>query len=121
VIMRTRHMPALLRTHRRNWGLTQRDMADLLGFESPAHVSRIEQGKRTPSTETALACTALFGVSLQELFPQLAAEIEERFKDRALRLHQGLTHPTTPTAARKRQLLDQTLGRSAREINLAAI
>jgi len=114
-------MPALLRAHRRNWGLTLREMADLLGFESPAHVSRIEQGKRTPSTETALACTALFGVSLQELFPQLAAEIEERFQERALRLHQGLIHTTTPTGARKRQLLDQTLGRAIGETSLAAI
>ena len=73
-------MPALLRTHRRSWGLTQKEMAELLGFESPAHVSRIEQGKRTPSTETALACTALFGVPLEELFPQLAVEIEEYAK-----------------------------------------
>lgn len=107
-------MPALLRTHRRSWGLTLEDMADLLGFESPAHVSRIEQGKRTPSTETALACTALFGVSLHELFPQLATEIEERLYERATRLHQGLLHTTTPAGVRKRELLDRALS-GARE------
>ena len=107
--MNTRHMPTLLRTHRRSWGLTLEEMADLLGFESPAHVSRIEQGKRTPSTETALACTALFGVSLQELFPQLAMEIEGRLQERVTRLHQGLLHSTTPTGARKRQLLNRAL------------
>lgn len=102
-------MPALLRTHRRSWGFTLQEMADLLGFESPAHVSRIEQGKRTPSTETALACTALFGVSLQELFPELAAKIEERLHERAIRLHQGLLHTTTPIGARKRALLGRAL------------
>ena len=102
-------MPALLRTHRRSWGLTLEEMADLLGFASPAHVSRIEQGKRTPSTETALACTALFGVSLQELFPQLMTEIEARLYERATRLHQGLLHTTTPTGVRKRELLDRAL------------
>jgi transcriptional regulator with XRE-family HTH domain len=111
--MNTRHLPALLRSHRRNWGLTLRDMAELLGYESPAHVSRIEQGKRTPSTETALACTTLFGVSLTELFPQLVAEIEERLRERATRLHQGILHTTTPTAVRKRELLEQSLTHGA--------
>ena len=102
-------MPALLRTHRRSWGLTLREMADLLGYESPAHVSRIEQGKRTPSTETALACTALFGVPLEELFPQLATEIEERLLERATRLHQGLLHTTTLSGVRKKELLTRAL------------
>lgn len=117
--MNTRHMPALLRTHRRSWGLTQKEMAELLGFESPAHVSRIEQGKRTPSTETALACTALFGVPLEELFPQLAIEIEERLHERATRLQQGLLHTTTLSGVRKRELLARALSASYEEANFA--
>src|SRR2546423_8919324 len=32
----SRYVPSLLRTHRRSWGLSQRELADLLGFESPA-------------------------------------------------------------------------------------
>ena len=119
--MNTRHMPALLRTHRRSWGLTLREMADLLGFESPAHVSRIEQGKRTPSTETALALTALFGVSLEELFPQLSTEIAERLYQRATRLHQGLLHTTTLSGVRKRELLTRALHASDQEVNLALV
>lgn len=119
--MNTRHMPALLRTHRRSWGLTLREMADLLGFESPAHVSRIEQGKRTPSTETALACTALFGVSVGELFPQLSDEIEGRLMERATRLHLGLVQTSTQAGARKRELLDRALGRSHGEGNVAHV
>ena len=119
--MSTRHMPALLRTHRRSWGMTQRELADLLGFESPAHVSRIEQGKRTPSTETALACTALFGVPLQELFPQLATEIEERLLERATRLHQGLLHTTTLSGVRKRELLTRALRPTDGEVSVAGV
>lgn len=114
-------MPALLRTHRRSWGLTLEEMADLLGFESPAHVSRIEQGKRTPSTETALACTALFGVPLHELFPQLTTEIEERLHERASRLHQGLLHTTTLSGERKRELLTRALHASDEKANLAHV
>jgi transcriptional regulator with XRE-family HTH domain len=68
--------PCALRTHRRTWGLTQRELAELLGFESPTHVSRLEHGKRVPGLETALFCATLFGASLGDLFPQVAAEAE---------------------------------------------
>lgn len=117
--MSPRHMPSQLRLLRRSWGLTLREMADLLGFESPAHVSRLEQGKRTPSTETALACTALFGVPLQELFPQLAVEIEKRFQERAARLQQGLLHTTTNSGVRKRELLGEALATFVTRHNLS--
>lgn len=112
--MKTQRMLTFLRTHRRSWGLTLRELADLLGFKSSAHVSRIEQGKRTPSTETALACTALFGEPLHELFPQLADEVDERFKARADRLREGLRQSTTHIDARKRELLDRVLADAAR-------
>lgn len=119
--MNTGHLPPMLRAYRRNWGLSLREMADLLGFESPAHVSRIEQGKRIPSTETALACTALFGVPVRELFPQLSGEIEERLIERATRLHLGLIQTSTQVGARKRELLDRALSRSHEEGNFAHV
>ena len=101
--------PCALRTHRRLWGLSQRELADLLGFGSPTHVSRIERGKRTPGLETALACATLFGVSLVELFPQFALEIEEKLKERLVRLHEGCLHTSTPAVVRKRELFDRAL------------
>ncbi|MEX8519018.1 MAG: helix-turn-helix transcriptional regulator [Leptothrix sp. (in: b-proteobacteria)] len=119
--MHTRHMPVLLRTHRRSWGLTQKEMAALLGFASSAHVSRIEQGKRTPSTETALACTVLFSVSLDELFPQLTTAIEKRLYERATRLHQGLLHTTTSSGVRKRDLLMRALRLSDGETSFTSV
>jgi transcriptional regulator with XRE-family HTH domain len=102
-------MPCALRTHRRSWGLSQRELADLLGFDSPAHISRIEHGKRNPGLETALACCALFGVPLHELFPQLVVEIEETFRKRASRLHEGLSQATHLLGSRKRELLSHAL------------
>jgi transcriptional regulator with XRE-family HTH domain len=101
--------PCALRTHRRLWGLSQRELADLLGFESPTHVSRLERGKRTPGLETALACATLFGVSLGELFPQFTLEIEEKLRERLSRLHEGCLHPSTPAIVRKRELVDRAL------------
>ena len=103
------HAPCALRTYRRTWGLSQRELADLLGFESPTHVSRLEHGKRVPGLETALACATLFGVSLDELFPQFAEKIGDELRERISRLHEGCLHATTPLEMRKRQLLDRVL------------
>src|SRR6266849_5429727 len=112
--------PCALRSHRRTWGLSQRELADLLGFESPTHVSRIEHGKRNPLLETALACSTLFGVSLDELFPQFVAEIGEKLKERISRLHEGPSHTTNPSGLRKRELLCRALQcTTEEELNVA--
>src|SRR5438445_10530708 len=100
--MKIRYVPGALRDHRRIWGFSQRELALLLGCGSRTQVSRIEQGKRTPSIETALSCTALFGVSVEELFPQFFAQIEERFRERLREFGNGLLHTTTLIAERKR-------------------
>ena len=115
------YAPCALRTHRRTWGLSQQELADILGFESPTQVSRIEHGKRTPLLETALACSTLFGVSLYELFPQLAAEIEEKLVEKISRLREDDFHSTTPLELRKRELLDQALERAHEESNCAGL
>lgn len=119
--MKNNNAPCALRTHRRSWGLSQRELADLLGFESPAHVSRIEHGKRTPGLETALACTTLFGVSLGELFPQLAVEIDEGLRERASRLHEGLLNSTSLSGLRKRELLTRALECAHDELHPACV
>lgn len=107
------YSPCPLRTYRRTWGLTQKELADLLGFESRTQVSRIEHGKRVPGLEIALACTTLFGVSLGELFPQLAVEVEENLRKKIARLQEGSPQRTDPHESRKRELFDRALGHSA--------
>ncbi len=105
--MKKKYVRCALRSHRQSWGLSQHELAGLLGCTSEGFLSLIEQGKRTPRLETALACTALFGVSLQELFPQLAAEITRNVRERATHLQEGYVHNTTPLGFRKRRLLRQ--------------
>ena len=90
------HAPCALRMHRRIWGLSQQDLADILGFEAAAEISRLEHGKRTPRLETALACSTLFGVPPSELFPQLAFEIEENLRKRLARHREGSVQAITP-------------------------
>ena len=106
------YAPCALRTHRRTWGLSQQELAEILGFESRTQVSRIEHGKRNPLLETALLCSTSFGVSLDELFPQLALEVEENLRNKISRLREGSLHRTTPIELRKRELLDEALRRA---------
>jgi len=57
-----------LRAHRKQSGLSQDEVAFLLGCESGSLLSRYEKRRRLPSRETALACEAVFGVPVAELF-----------------------------------------------------
>lgn len=66
--MATHKLENYLRTYRRRSGLTQREVAFLLGCETGAQVSRYEKRRRLPPLATALACEAVFGVPVAELF-----------------------------------------------------
>ena len=101
-----------VRTQRRRWALTQEEVAGLLGFESRTCISRIEQGERVPSLESALALEVLFGEPPKSLFPQTYAEAEESLMRRAVVLHEGLLHTTKPREKRKRELLELALKRA---------
>jgi transcriptional regulator with XRE-family HTH domain len=109
------HEMPRLRMYRRQWQLTLRELAELLGFRSSAHVSRLEQGKRTPSLETALACTAIFGVTLEELFPEFVRRASARIQVRATRFRKGHEKRSTPSNKRKCELVDDVLDRLGAE------
>jgi hypothetical protein len=58
-------------------------VAFLLGCKGGAKVSRYERLARKPSLETALACKALFGVPVDELFAGVFERVEEQVVKRA--------------------------------------
>jgi transcriptional regulator with XRE-family HTH domain len=72
-----------LRTHRKRGGLTQDEMAFLLGCQSGTKISRFERLARRPNLRTALACQVIFGIPAHELFPGMFAEVEKTVSDRA--------------------------------------
>lgn len=72
-----------LRAHRRRLGLTQRELATLLGFSHEWNVCRYEQDIRTPDLEIACACQVIFDVPVGELFPGIYASVEDRVIKRA--------------------------------------
>ncbi len=113
--MKTKMPRNYVRTQRRRWAFTQEEVADLLGFESRTCISRIEQGKRVPTLESALALEVLFGEPPKSLFPHVYAEAEEALMQRAAVLYEGLINTTSPREKRKCELLeDRVPGRGVR-------
>lgn len=106
-----------LRTHRRVWGLTQQELAALMGFKSATHVSRIENGKRAPTIESALACQAIFGIPPSAMFPHAYDLVEERVVRDLYRLHLALCDTTSPSELRKRELFSLALERAVTSPN----
>lgn len=106
-----------VRRNRRRWGLTQRELALLLGLSSSTAVSRIERSKRTPSTATLIACSIVFGLSVPELFPLLQKEIEEAVLGTAKDLYEQLDAKNDKQWELKRKLFKEILARVIKQHN----
>jgi len=67
-----------LRTYRKKLGLTQREVAFLLGCHSGAKVSRYERSARVPSLNAILAYEVIFQKPARELFAGLYDRAERQ-------------------------------------------
>ena len=85
------HIPHYLRRYRLRAALTQKEMAHLLGCQSPATVCQYEARKREPDLRTALAYQVVFGLPVETLFPGIHQEVEQEVLIRAGRLSEQLT------------------------------
>src|SRR5574340_1226315 len=66
-----------LATYRKRTGLTQNEVAFLLGCQSGAKVSRYERRARRPGLETAFAYEVILRVPAMELFAGLYEKVKE--------------------------------------------
>ena len=107
-----RPLKSYLRTFRRRWGLTQRELAFLIGVESATTVSRLEQLKRSPSLGSALGCLIVFETTAVEIFPALFAEARETVRERANELYQELQGDPSATTRIKLDFLENFLARA---------
>ena len=82
--MSRRYTHNYLRRFRKQSGLTQAEVAFLLGCHCGAKVSRYENLTREPSLATAFACQAVYRVPVHELFPGMYTVVESQVKRRAL-------------------------------------
>lgn len=95
-----------LKTYRRRSGLSQDEIAFLLGSSSGSKISRYERRARRPPLETALACEAIFHVPTRDLFAGLYRKVEKATQSQARLLTKRLDGASPDrTTARKLAVL----------------
>ena len=109
-----RRLKTYLRTFRRRWGLTQTELAFLIGIKSNTLVSRFEELKRTPNLAVAFACEIIFGTSPLELFPGLFDDAQDAVYLRANELYEELQGSSSKATRTKLDFLEGVLSRSER-------
>jgi transcriptional regulator with XRE-family HTH domain len=108
----TNGVKTYLRTFRRRSGLTQAELAFLLGADDGAQVSRYERLSRRPSFQTALGLQAVFGVPAETLLPVVSAEVERKIISRAHLLSRRLErHSDSARTKRKIRFLTSITAR----------
>jgi transcriptional regulator with XRE-family HTH domain len=75
-----------LRTHRKRSGLSQHEVARVLGIENGGLVCRYELGHHLPPLLVALGLEALFQVPISQLFRGLGETVTQTVEDRLLSL-----------------------------------
>lgn len=102
----SQRMRNYIRAYRKRAGLTQDEVAILLGCQSGTKVSRLERLSRKPSLQVVFACQVLFGIPAHELFPGIYQEVEQLTVTRATKLLQNLKDlPLDPASKMRRELL----------------
>jgi transcriptional regulator with XRE-family HTH domain len=62
---------------RKQMGLSQRELARLIGEQSQTNIVRFETGARHPSFETLIALSCVLNTPIQKLFPEVIDEVEK--------------------------------------------
>jgi transcriptional regulator with XRE-family HTH domain len=101
-----------LRFYRRRWGLSQRELAELLGW-TKTFISRVEKRKRAPSLELVIGCFILFGTPPAEIFPEVADRIETVVMARIWDLYERLQGDCSRKTKAKIELLEDAIRRAS--------
>jgi DNA-binding XRE family transcriptional regulator len=101
-----------LRSQRLRWGLSQGELAQLLGWERPEIISRVEKKQRTPSLKLVIACFVLFGTAAAELFPNFAAGIEADVMTRVWDMYEAIQGNPSQRSKVKIALLEDAIERA---------
>lgn len=91
-------MPKLLhylRSERRRAGLSQKDVAALMGLRSVSQISRYEQYRRCPPLRVVLTYEVIFGKPVSVIFEGSFIEVQQAVRARTLKLLENAESPTT--------------------------
>jgi len=102
----TQKLDNYLRTHRKNSGLSQQEVAVVVGCCTGAMVSRHERSHHLPPLRRAIAYEALFGVPISDIFAGLSDRVEKEIETELRKLERHLQSTSgkgrhAPLVARK--------------------
>lgn len=106
-----RLLPSYLHTLRKQWGLSQPDLAVLFDVTGSA-MSRFENLSRQPTVELVIGAEVIFGQSAKEVFPALYQETARTLVERAQILRNSLKSQTDPVTRKKLRLLAEFIKRA---------
>lgn len=110
--MKTRTPVNYLRSYRLRWGLSQGELANLLGWKGPEVISRIEKKQRAPTLRLMIACFILFGTPAAELFPDISAGIEMDVMARVQEMYETIQGDPSRKTKRHIELLESAIERA---------
>lgn len=102
-----------MRTNRLKWGITQAELAYLLGLKTGSVVSRMERVKRQPGVMVVLACQVIFGTMPTELLPGPFSDIEDAVMRRVHEMNKKFQSKPSPKNKAKQLLLKDIVERAA--------
>jgi transcriptional regulator with XRE-family HTH domain len=92
--MTLEQVASYLRSHRRKSGLSQRELAGILGYLTEVQISRHERSVAIPGLMIVLGYEAIFRVPVSEMFPGLYRTIEAGIEERLAILENELQRST---------------------------
>lgn len=109
--MPSQPLPNYLRAHRKRLGLSQDDLAYLLGCRSGTKISRYERFRRKPNLDTVFAFEVIAGIPARKLFAGLYISAERDVVRRVEALLRQLSgRPESPRLRRRIIALNAILG-----------
>src|SRR5262249_4097221 len=101
-----------LRSYRLRWGLSQGELAYLLGWSRPDVISRVEKKQRQPTLRLVMACFILFGSSAAELFPDISTRVEDDVMGRVWDCYERLKGNPSRKTKSQIELLESAIERA---------
>jgi transcriptional regulator with XRE-family HTH domain len=109
-------LPNYLRAYRKRTGLSQEEVAFLLGAQTEGKVLRHERGERQPSLRSILAYQLILGAGTDQLFAGLVQDVSKSVSRRARVLARRLDKgEPSRLATRKLEFLGSLADRRPRE------
>jgi transcriptional regulator with XRE-family HTH domain len=115
--MKTRKPLNYLRSYRLRWGLSQGELANLLGCKTAGVISRIEKKLRAPTLKIVMGCFVLFVTPAAEVFPDISGTVETDVMERVWELYEKVQGDPSRKTKTKIELLESIIERAERRMH----